>query len=315
MGAFVKFGGWIVAAVAMVIAVVLGVKLREAHSQQEIATRWKTELESQVQELKNSQTAVKAKSDEMELKLDEANKAVASLKTAAARASESGAQSQGAAAFKELAKAMGANKEQGSDGDSPLKGIADMFKGENGKALTKMSASMQMGMMYDPLFKELSLSPDAEAKARDILSKNLESQMQAGLKLLSGDKVDAESVAKQEQDATKKMRDELGKVLSSDELAKYDQYQEEMPRHTLEQSYDIGLGMLGGSLKTESRELIKQTLVEETLAGDPNFGKPGSASKTDPSAAFGTQITAIDRAGSACAPNWTTSSLRWPNAS
>ncbi|MBA2727450.1 MAG: hypothetical protein H0U49_04675 [Parachlamydiaceae bacterium] len=85
-------------------------------------------------------------------------------------------------------------------------------------------------------------------------------------------------------------------MLNPHELALFDQYVEEMPRHTLEQSYDLQLKMSGSKMKPESPDLIKKTLVEEVLELMPDYGKPDSISMTNPQKAFESQTVVIDRA-------------------
>jgi len=227
--------------------------------------------------------------------MDEATAKAEKLQ-AAVKAAGDAPEDKGAAALKALAKAAGGGADDKADDGNPFKGMGDMFKGEKGKAMAKMTAEMQVNMMYAPLFKDLNLPADAEEQVRGIVSKNLEKQMQAGLKMISGEKVDAAQMAKDEVSYQQEMRSELAKVLSADEMAKYDQFQEEMPRHALEQQYDMQLSMTGSTMKPESRDLVKQTLVEEVLAIVPDIGKPGSSSQTKPSVAFDAQITAIDKA-------------------
>ncbi|MBI5093783.1 MAG: hypothetical protein HZB26_15250 [Candidatus Hydrogenedentes bacterium] len=296
MSTFLKFGGWIVAVIAIVVAVALGLKLREAQQQRDTAHQWKATLENQIEDLNKLQVLAKAKTDDIEKKLDEATKTVEKLKAEPGKASADALASKDpAAALKALFKGAAPGEEGKADEGNPFKGLGEMFKGEKGKALAKMSVDMQVNAMYGPFFKDLNLPADVEEQARGIVSKNLEAQMQAGLKMMSGEKVDTEQMGKESQNAQKQIRDELSKVLSADELAKYDQYQEDMPRHTLEQSYDMQLSMSGSSMKQESRDLIKQTLVEETLASVPDFGKPGSSTEKNPASAFDAQLAAIDR--------------------
>jgi hypothetical protein len=289
--------GWIVAAVGVVAAVMLGQQLRNAQTQIKEMSKQSVLREKQVTELVAVNKAAETRATEAEKKLEAATTQAAAAPEAVQDAPD-GRDSM-AAALQQAMKAAGAGKgaKEGEGEEANFfKGVSQMFKGEKGKELAKASAEMQTNMQFDAFFKDLNLPPDVEARARDILNKHGEEQMMSGLKTMSEGNVDEEQLKKHQQESRKQVREDLSKVLSKDEMAQYDDYLQELPRKMIEKQYELQLSMMASTLSQESRDLVKQTVVDEMLTAAPDLGSPGSNSAANPAKAFDIQLAAIDRA-------------------
>ena len=147
--------------------------------------------------------------------------------------------------------------------------LSSMFGGEGGKQLADYSARMTVNMYYGDLFRELNLSPETEQQVRDIITRHMTDQMAQGMEMLKQDS-GPETVKMMEEEATKRLRDELSQVLTLEEMALWDEYQETMQERVLDQTYEMQLSMFASGLTPESREIVRQAIVDEMLATSPH---------------------------------------------
>jgi hypothetical protein len=143
-----------------------------------------------------------------------------------------------------------------------------MFGGEGGKQLADYSARMTVNMHYSDLFRELSLPPETEQRVREIITRHMSDQITRGIEMLQEDP-GPERVKRMEEEATERLRDELSGVLTVKEMALWDDYQEAMPERVLDQTYEMQLNMFASGLTPESRDMVKQAIVDEMLAMNP----------------------------------------------
>jgi hypothetical protein len=284
MSAFLRIGGWVIAMIAIVLAGLLGQQLKAARAERDAIAQQLAARNKQVEDMVRLEKEAKAKSNALQQELEETIAAMDVPEGESGLITEDGAL---------------AGSDAPESAPAPptfFDHLAGMMKGERGAALAKSSSNIQARAHYGKLFKELNLPPDVEERAIGVVAAKYESEMLAGVDMLSGGTVDPEKAKQEGAEADKRMREELSTILSPDELAQYDEYQAELPRHVLEQQFEMQLTMFGSSLPEESRTLITQTLVEETLSVMPDFGKPGSNANTNPASIFETQLTVIDRA-------------------
>lgn len=166
----------------------------------------------------------------------------------------------------DLLKNLLANKEPDATG---VGAFARMFEGPQGEHMAELSAKMTVNMQYGDLFRDLNLPNEAETQCREILQRHLTRLMKAGLSALKGGQ-DFDKLGGDYKEVQAEMLQELSQVLSKEELAQFEEYQEGLPQRMLEQSYDMQLRMLGGELTDENRNLVKQILVEELAGLQPN---------------------------------------------
>lgn len=274
-----RYAGWVVAFLGIMIAALLGRQAQQLRDERDIALSKLAKKDQQIEKMLKAEKLAKEQAE-------------------AARESEDTEPEPAPIDAPLLDAQLEAGSAQAPSSALPtfFAALGEMMKGEKGAALAKSTSQTQARMQYGALFRELNLPPEVEGQAIDIVASALENDMRQGMDMLTGKTLDPEQVKKEHEAALKQVRDELGRVLSADELARYDEFQAELPRHSLEQQYEMQLTMFNSSLTQESRDLIVQTLSEETLSLIPDFGKPGSGAETNPALMFEAQLTAIDRA-------------------
>lgn len=156
---------------------------------------------------------------------------------------------------------------QADGGDEPgnfMEAAAQMFKGEQGKELAKMSAGMQVDMMYGDFIRALELTPEQADQVRDIFRDNLAEQMIAGLELMEGD-FDPEQMKNLTNGLETQLKEQLSEVLSPDQVAYFDTYKEEMPARMLDKQYEQQMVIFAPDLTEENRKVVREVLVEEMM--------------------------------------------------
>jgi hypothetical protein len=117
------------------------------------------------------------------------------------------------------------------------------------------------------LLDDLNLPADVDAQVRDILAAHMSAEMERGMAAMEGGKMPSGADTRTAADAARvELRNQVAQVLTPEELAKWDEYQEDLPRHMLEQSVDMQLNMFASSMDDDTRQVIRDTLVEEMLA-------------------------------------------------
>lgn len=147
--------------------------------------------------------------------------------------------------------------------------LARMFEGPQGEAMAENAASMMLNMQYNDLFAGWSLPRDAEEQVRAIFKRYMKEQVQRGMRFLK--EKPERAVVKADMEALDaQMREELAQILTPEQMAEFEAYEEGIPARMLEQSYDMQLRMFGAGLTEENREFVKQVLVDEMLAYQPD---------------------------------------------
>ncbi len=168
--------------------------------------------------------------------------------------------------------------------------LSRMFEGESGEQIARMTVNMY----YGDLFQELKLPKDTEQQVRDIIAKYAAEQIRQGMGALKEGSA-PEDMKGVEEEIEERLRDELSRILTAEEMAVYDEYQDTMRERVLDQTYEMQLSMFAGGLTPENREIVKQTIIDEMLAMEANVTQyPAGAS--DIQAAFDIQRAAYERA-------------------
>ncbi len=165
-------------------------------------------------------------------------------------------------------------KENGTEGKStpPFgKMFGEMFSGEGGKQMAEFSARMAMDMQYGQFFEDLKLPPGIEQEVREIIIADMTEQMTAAFDALGGEDGPfnperMQEIQNMEQDSTERLRTKLSRVLTPQELAVWEEYEETKEVRVMEQQYGMQLGMFAPGLTPENRDLATQVVVEEMLA-------------------------------------------------
>lgn len=161
------------------------------------------------------------------------------------------------------------SQSQTAEMDSPFDPLANLFNSQEGRRMADFSARTAINMQYRDLFQQLALPPETEAQVKELLQQFASDAINAGLKALSGN-ADAEGMQQANLERETQLRNNLAQLLTPEELAQYDAYQEALPEKMLEQSYETMLRMYGTGLSEESIQMVKQVLVEETLHLKPD---------------------------------------------
>lgn len=178
--------------------------------------------------------------------------------------------------FAALASMFGGK--EGEDEDvpkGPLAAVAQMYEGEQGKKLAEYSASMTVNMQYGDMFRDMNLPPETEEQVRDILKRHFARLMKEGMNMLK-DGVDEEKAEALDTDCEAELRHELGAVLSPEQMAQREAYEEVMEERMLAFQYDVQLGMFAPGLTPENREVVKEVLVEEMLVAPEPSNLPNA---------------------------------------
>jgi len=269
--------GWLVAVIAFVAALALGFQMMRAY---ERAAR----LDNEITALKARFDAAKTQADEAVQKskeeIDGLHQQIAEIEDKTAKADAPGlAGAQPASAGDLLAGMLSAlkpaedKKEPGSSGSdakaNPMAAMAKMFQGEAGEKVAALGAGMAVDMAYQDLFKEWNLPKDTEAKVREMFRSYMAEQIKASIDM--GQKgFSKEAAEKLESEGKARLREQLATVLTPEEMARWEEYESTLDERILEKQYDMQLGMLAPGLTPENRELVRDVLVEEFLAGQQN---------------------------------------------
>lgn len=148
--------------------------------------------------------------------------------------------------------------------DSAFDPMAKLFNSPEGRRMAEYGARTAVNMQYRPLFEQLALPPEIEARVRELLQDFASEAIDVGLQAFDKD-TDFEAMSQLNLEREAKLRNDIAQLLSPEELAIFDEYQETLPERMIEQSYDMLLRMYGTGLSEEKMQLVKQVLVEETL--------------------------------------------------
>ncbi len=181
---------------------------------------------------------------------------------------------------------------------SPMQNMAKMFQGEQGEKLAEFSARAALTMQYGGIFDDLGLPPETEEQVKDIIVGRLKEQMTKGFERLE-EGFDIDNVQEMQNELETNLREtlraDLSQVLTRDEMAIWEDYEDTKQERMLGQQYDMQLGMFAGGLTLENRELATQVIVEEILLMREEIFQPQTTSQPRPSFIEG-QLNALTQA-------------------
>ncbi len=172
--------------------------------------------------------------------------------------------------------------------DGPGAGFLKAMRGMMNDEMLAYSAKQQMPSHYQPLLDALQLPAEREAAVREILERNLQERIRVGMEMMT----DGGAAGAPEYDFDGAVLEELGEVLGPDEMAVAEAYQAELPERLAHQAIVDQLNMVAPTLPEESRLLIADVYVEETLAAGLT-GAPESGA--DPVTGMAQQRVVLER--------------------
>lgn len=161
-----------------------------------------------------------------------------------------------------LKKMLGTDgDDEGADKEKNSNPMAAMFAGEAGEQMMRAGAKTALATQYHDLFTTLDLPEERADALREVLQAHLEDQAMAGLALMRGEPIE-ESTAHQAED----LKNAVAEVLTPEEMARFEQYQDEMPGRLMRQQFDLQIGMLAPGMEAETRQYTVDVLVDHMLA-------------------------------------------------
>ncbi len=158
--------------------------------------------------------------------------------------------------------------ETGADGDAAEPGSDADAKASGNSMRNAQRAQMgiMVGMQYNSLLEDLALPAETQNAVNDLLiDASIESQQATVKAMMSGTSTAKE--AKKELDAIDaRLRDKLSKVLTDDQIAQWDTYQDFSDEVLYEALLDGQLTMLASGLNEETRKTAKIVLAGELAA-------------------------------------------------
>ncbi len=142
------------------------------------------------------------------------------------------------------------------ENENPMWPTFEAFDGNN---IEDAGLNITFDLQYESLFPELNLSPEREEMVRDILRTALRKNLDDVVANEPGTYRDV-TYHKWET------KQQLQEVLTPEEWAIYEEYEEALPEHTVKNSCKMQLRMGGAQLSDASFELVSEVLAEEMLS-------------------------------------------------
>jgi hypothetical protein len=137
-------------------------------------------------------------------------------------------------------------------------GMAEMM---NSPEMQEMTAKMQVNMQYAEYLALFADDPEKQALINSILMEHsMEQTANAFALMAEADGIDAS--LDQAMNATP-LSELLAEVLTPQELAEFEIYEEEKPARMMRQSFDMQLSMMASGIPEESRAVIGDLVMEE----------------------------------------------------
>jgi hypothetical protein len=173
-------------------------------------------------------------------------------------------------------KPSGSEEGQASEGGDanadPMAAMAKMFQGEAGQKVADYAAGMTADMAYKDLFSQWNLPKDVEEQVREMLKSSMSEQIKASMDMTQKG-YNKDEADKLEKAGKARLKEQLAGVLSPQEVAQWEEYEDTLEERILNQQVDMQMGMLASGLTPENRELVRGVLVEETLAAQQGSGR------------------------------------------
>jgi hypothetical protein len=290
MDNLIKVGGWLLAVCAAFAASILFTRYTQTSERLVAVESLAKGYQKGMKDARDERAELAKKLTELnglEQQLADANAMIATLKGELSA-------NNGATSAEASTDAVAASDPNAPEQPNMAKNIMKMFQGEKGKEMAVMSARMAFEVQYAEFLKQLALDPEKDKQVREILAKSTEDQITAAFDIMKDGKIDPAKKKELEGAFIESTKEALTEVLTPEQLAAWEQYELEKPRHTLEQSFTMQMRALAPSIDDETRTVIVQTFADEMLQTGQDFtsGTPPS----DPAAALDTQMAAFERA-------------------
>jgi hypothetical protein len=116
--------------------------------------------------------------------------------------------------------------------DSMAKTVRKMFDNPAGKSLMNQQTKMVVGMMYQDFISTLKLSNDEQEYFKDLMSKDVSSQQELGMKMMGATPEEQKTLVAELEKRKEENKAEIEKFLNNDaDVKAFETYQQRMPEH------------------------------------------------------------------------------------
>lgn len=136
----------------------------------------------------------------------------------------------------------------------------DFSNFEMPEGMSGYMGTMMTEMQYGYFISALDVSPETRDQVRDLITGALKDTYDT---VYEGDMEQVNTVG---MFPNPELRTQLETILTPEQLAEFDAYEENLPAHMLRRSTRMQLQMFAGELTEENRELVTEILVEEFSA-------------------------------------------------
>ncbi len=249
----------IIFAVVYVLELNNSKKLEDKLAQKDIEIR-KTEQKFAV----SSSEAVKLKKKVVEFKEE-----VAALKTSK---EELTAQvKQHTEKLDEVAAEADGKKKDGTAGEKFSEGLAEMMESPEMRDTMRLQLeSTLINPVFGNLFKELGLTEEDSEVFRNLLSDRLMVGVSSGMKMMSSNKEERESLKNQITQGEEEIDSMINDLLGKDGFEKYEGYKDTMGERMALSQFNQQLGMSGIGLTPEQNDKLVTAMYDERLVVSKN---------------------------------------------
>ena len=148
---------------------------------------------------------------------------------------------------------------------------ADETEGNRGERIARAQLGIMTDMAYGALYENLVLPEETQKQMREwLIDAAIEARSAVGKAFQSGD-TPAKDVKAVEDKAQAELRKRLADVLTADELAEWDAYEQDADLHLYWNILEGQLSMLAPGLTEENRDVARQVLAEELVTHIDTF--------------------------------------------
>ena len=159
---------------------------------------------------------------------------------------------------------------------SVLGSMMNMLKSPQGDKMLEAGVNMTVNMQYADFFN--LLAPETVETARKIIGNFMTRTARYGIDFMNGgDDANLDTAKNTMESERAAMLAELKNAIGDDGVALFEQYEQELPGKMMDQALEMQLGMFAQGLSAETQDMVRQTLVEELLAAQPDNGATTSS--------------------------------------
>ena len=270
METFRTLAGWLLFLIMAVVAGFFWHQSAQRGAHIALLSDTMTQMESQINQLSSN-------IDTLEQQITDATTTIAAMKNelevTSPKDNRQGTEEQPTAESLDisLGAIMDSFLQENASGDKdnhPLGGMMEVFQTPRGEQMLKSGVKMTVNMQFGDFFD--MIAPEYVDAVREIVSDFMIHTARLGVGFMNADgDRDMEAAMEEVETARETLLRDLDAVIGEEGVALFEQYERELPGRLMDQSLEMQLGMFARGLSEETRVLVRQTLVEELLAVQP----------------------------------------------